>query len=71
MKRGMARRQGGTFARVADMSLPPEQRRRKRKTRGRGRKGGGTAQMDHAGGGKADKRRRHGERLLARARGRQ
>jgi hypothetical protein len=46
MKQGMDRGRGNAKKRVADMSLPAEQRRRKRKGKGRGTKGV-VAQMDH------------------------
>jgi phage gp16-like protein len=49
------RAQGKT--RLADMSLPPEQRHRKRTVKGRGGKGR-IAQMDHANHSEANKRRR-------------
>ncbi len=46
MKQGMDRGRGNAKKRVADMSLPADQRGRKRKGKGRGGKGV-VAQMDH------------------------
>lgn len=67
MKKGMARGRKNAKLRVADMSLPPEQRRRQRKGKGRGKKGI-VAQMDHANNPEATKGRRTFERREGRAR---
>jgi len=67
MKEGMARGRGNAKKRVADMSLPPEQRRRQRRGKGRGAKGT-VAQMDHANNPEANKQRRAFERRESRVR---
>ncbi len=67
MKEGMARGRGNAKKRVADMSLPPEQRRRQRRGKGRGVKGT-VAQMDHANNPEAAKQRRAFDRRESRAR---
>ena len=67
MKEGMARGRGNAKKRVADMSLPPEQRRRQRRGKGRGVKGT-VAQMDHANNPEATKGRRTFEKRESRAR---
>jgi hypothetical protein len=65
----MARKKRGGFGRrgkrLADMSLPPEERHRKRASAV-----GGTppAQLGHATGGKARKKRREGEKKMDRSR---
>ena len=65
----MARLAGGVMGRIADMSLPPEQRKRKqRKGKRAAGKGGGTAQMNHASTSKARKRSKEGEELMRRQR---
>jgi hypothetical protein len=56
-----ARNKGGLRVRIADMSVPPENRRRKRRAKGKGRKGK-VAQMDHANTSEANKRRRQWRR---------
>lgn len=53
--------------RVADMSVPAEQRRRKRTVKGRGVKGR-IAQMDHANHPEDNKRRREWERKTRKGR---
>jgi hypothetical protein len=69
MSRGKGR-QINERARLADMSLPPEQRGRRGAGRRRRKRVGGTppAQMDHASGGKGRKRRREGEARMRRDR---
>jgi len=67
MKSGMARGRKNSKLRVADMSLPPEQRRRQRKGKGRGVKGT-VAQMNHANSSEAGKQRRAFGRRESRAR---
>ncbi len=67
MKKGMARGRGNAKKRVADMSLPPEQRRRQRRGKGRGVKGV-VAQLDHGNNPEADKRRRAWEKRESEAR---
>ena len=67
MKIGIARGRGNAKKRVADMSLPPEQRGRKRKGKGRATKGV-IAQMDHASNPEAAKRRRAYGRCESRVR---
>ena len=58
---------GAWGGRLADMSLPAEERGRRR---GRGKRVGGTppAQMSHASGGKGARRRREGEKKMRRGR---
>ncbi len=51
---------------LADMSLPPEDRGRKRKQKGAGH--GVPAQMNHASGSKARRKRRDGEKKMAESR---
>lgn len=67
MARGSVGKWGAS--RLADMSLPPDQRGR-RGRKGKRKRVGGTppAQMDHASGGKARKRHREGERTMERTR---
>jgi hypothetical protein len=57
---------GSWGRRLADMSLPPEERGRRR----RGKRVGGTppAQMSHACGAKGRKRQREGEKKMERSR---
>ena len=68
----MAKRRRHVFGswggRLADMSLPTEERGRRR--RGRGKRVGGTppAQMSHASGGKGARKRREGEKKMRRGR---
>lgn len=56
--------------RLADMSLPPEERGRRGRGRRRHKRLGGTpvAQLSHASGGKGRKRRREGEARMERSR---
>jgi hypothetical protein len=56
--------------RLADMSLPPEERGRRGRGRRRRKRIGGTppAQMDHACGSKGRKRQREGEQAMRRGR---
>jgi hypothetical protein len=60
--RGYGRR--GTN-RLADMTLPPEQRRQRKRRKASKRK---TAQMDHASGGKGARKQREGEKWMERTR---
>ena len=65
MKKGW-RAGAGMPRSAADISLPPEQRRRQRKGKGRGTKGV-VAQMDHANNHEAGKRRRAFEKRESRS----
>ena len=51
---------GGGGYRLADMSVPPDQRHRRRQTPGNGK--GAAKQMNHGTGAKAEKWRRENER---------
>ena len=69
----MSRARGGEKSqqgRLADMSLPPEQRGRRGRGKRQRKRVGGTpaAQMNHASGGKARKKRREGEAKMRRSR---
>jgi hypothetical protein len=65
-KRGVKYQRG----RLADMSLPPEERGRRGRGKRHHKQVGGTpaAQMQHATGGKARKKRREGEAKMRRSR---
>ncbi len=64
MKQGMDRGRKNSKLRVADMSLPAEERGRRRKGKGRGNKGI-LAQMNHGNKSEATKRRRKWEKQEA------
>jgi hypothetical protein len=65
---GQAKVRHGKIRYLPDMSLPPKERRRKPKGKRKAGKGGGTAQLDHGHGSKADKLRKTGEAKLRRQR---
>jgi len=68
----MAKRARGGFGRrgqrLADMSLPPEERGRRGRRRCKRIGGTPVAQMSHGSGGKGRKRRREGEARMERGR---